>query len=115
MELRSTEMKAYRSSELALVADLVDVVVEQLIDEVDVGEEHPAAAVAIEAQLVEYLSHIHVLSGVAVLIAVAHHFAELVPFVSDDLAAAEAPHRNYHLLIKLLLSFELQLLNMPHR
>jgi Sec-independent protein secretion pathway component TatC len=114
MELPSTEMKAYKSSELALVADFVDVVVEQLIDEVDMGEEHPAATVAIEAQLIEYLSNIHVFPRVAVLISIPHHFAELVPFVSDHLTAAEASHWNYHLLIKLL-SFELQLLNMPHR
>lgn len=41
--------RAINHSKFWFVADLVDVVVEQLIDEVDMRQEHPSAAVAIEA------------------------------------------------------------------
>ena len=62
-------------------------------------EEHAAAAVAIEAQLIQDLAHVHLLSRVAVLVTLAHQQAELLPLVRDYLAAAEAPDRNDHLLI----------------
>ena len=86
-------------SKFWFVADLIDVVVEQLIDEVHVREEHPAAAIAIEAQLIQDLAHLHPLPWVAVLVTLAHQMAELLPLVRDYLAAAEATNRDDHLLI----------------
>ena len=86
-------------SKFWFVADLIDVVVEQLIDEVNMREEHPAAAIAIEAQLIQDLAHLHPLPWVAVLVTLAHQMAELLPLVRDYLAAAEATNRDDHLLI----------------
>lgn len=53
------------------------VVVKQLGDEVHVGEEHAAAAVALETQLVE--------SPAGVLALLLKELQVLVPFVADDL------------------------------
>lgn len=58
-------------------------------------KEHPPAAVAGEAQLIEDLPDFQFLR-LSVLIALAHHLTELLPFVSDHLPAAEAPHWNDH-------------------
>jgi hypothetical protein len=53
------------------------VVVEELGDEVHVGEEHAAAAVALEAELVE--------SPAGVLALLLKELQVLVPLVADDL------------------------------
>lgn len=86
-------------SKFWFVADLIDVVVEQLIDEVNVREEHPAAAISIEAQLIQDLAHLHPLPRIAVLVTLAHQMAELLPLVRYYLAAAEATNWDDHLLI----------------
>ena len=78
------------------VSNFVDVVVEQLVNEVDMGQEHPPAAVSTEAQLVQYFADVDSLLGVPILVALTHQEAELVPFVSNHLAAAEASDWNYH-------------------
>ena len=83
-------------SKIRLAGDFVDVVVEQLVDEVDVREEHASAAVSVEAQLVQDLPHVHLGPRIAVLVPLAHLLAKLLPLVRDHLPAAEAANRNYH-------------------
>ena len=78
------------------MAELVDVVVEELVDEVHVRQEHPPAAVAGEAQRVQDLAHVHSLAGLAFDVSLPDQHAELFPAVGDDLAAAEATHRDDH-------------------
>ena len=76
--------------------NLVDVVVEQLINEVNMGQKHSSATVSTESQLIQYLSHIYILSSLSVFVSFPYHHAELFPFVSDYLAATEATHWNDH-------------------
>lgn len=90
---------SHNHSKFWFVADLVDVVVEQLIDEVDMRQEHPPTAIAIEAQLIQDLAHIYLLSWIAVLVTFSDQQAELLPLVRDYLPAAEATNRDDHLLI----------------
>lgn len=59
-------------------------------------QEHPSAAIPTEPQLVQHLSHFHVFPRLAVLVTLANQHAELLPFVGDGLAAAEATHWNDH-------------------
>jgi hypothetical protein len=90
-------------SKLGLVADLVDVVIEQLVDQVHVRQEHPPATVPAESQLIQYLPDIYFHLGVSILVALAHLLAELLPLVRDHLAAAEATYRDYHVEIAIIL------------
>jgi hypothetical protein len=83
------------------VSDFVDVVVEQFIDEVHMGQEHPSAAIPVEAQLIQDLANVDSLQRLSVLIPLSDQQAELFPFVSDNLAAAEATHGDDHLLISI--------------
>lgn len=62
-------------------------------------QEHPSATVAIEPQLVQYFSHLNVLSRLTVLVTLADQHAEFLPFVGDGLPAAEAAHWNNHCIV----------------
>jgi hypothetical protein len=64
-----------------------------------VREEHPTAAVAVEAQFIQNLADIDVFLGISILIPLPYQEAELLPFVGDHLTAAEAANWNDHLLI----------------
>jgi hypothetical protein len=64
-------------------------------------QEHPSAAIAVEAQFVQNLANVYTFFGLTVLVSLADHEAELLPFVGDYLAAAEASNWDYHLLIML--------------
>lgn len=83
------------------VSDFVDVVVEQFIDEVHMGQEHPSAAIPIEAQLIQDLANVDSLQRFSVLIPLSDQQAELFPFVGDNLSAAKATHGDDHLLISI--------------
>ncbi len=83
------------------VSDFVDVVVEQFIDEVHMGQEHPSAAIPIEAQLIQDLANVDSLQRFSVLIPLSDQEAELFPFVGNNLSAAEATHGDDHLLISI--------------
>jgi hypothetical protein len=63
------------------------------------GEEHASATIAIEAQLVQDLSHLYSLSRLPVFISLPNQHAELVPLMSNNLTAAEATHWDDHMLI----------------
>ncbi|MFQ3319518.1 MAG: hypothetical protein ACI8UR_000981 [Natronomonas sp.] len=58
------------------------------VDEVFVGDEHPATTRAVDAELVEYLCR--------VFIALAGASFELFPVFADDVTARETPNRYHH-------------------
>ena len=70
------------------------VVVEQLLNEVDVREQHPAAAVPREPELVQRL-HLRHLRPI-------HQVEVRLPLVPDHLAAREAAHRDDHGLVSMV-------------
>lgn len=90
-------------SKLGLVADFVDVVIEQFVNQVHMRQEHPPAAIPAEPQFVQHLPHIHFHLRVTVLVTLAHLLAELLPLVRDHLPAAEATNRDYHVEIGIIL------------
>ena len=51
-----TERQHYLKGNISVSLVLIDVVVEELGDEVDVGQYHATAAVSLEAQLIQSLS-----------------------------------------------------------
>lgn len=83
--------------------ELIDVVVKQLGDQVDVGEDHPSAAVPVQAEIVQSKS-LDALLAVVFLLSLACLFFfvllnqvnELVVLVSHHFAAGEASNWNYH-------------------
>ena len=78
------------------VAKLVDVVVEELVDEVDVREEHSAATIAGETKSIENLPNINSLAGLSFDVSLTNEHAKLFPAVGDDLTTTEAAHRDDH-------------------
>eukprot|EP00321_Phaeocystis_globosa_P019706 CAMPEP_0118818476 /NCGR_PEP_ID=MMETSP1162-20130426/6203_1 /TAXON_ID=33656 /ORGANISM="Phaeocystis Sp, Strain CCMP2710" /LENGTH=125 /DNA_ID=CAMNT_0006748683 /DNA_START=170 /DNA_END=544 /DNA_ORIENTATION=+ len=72
---------------LLLLAALEGVVVQQLLDEVDVGEQHSSAAVPAKPEGIE---------GVTLRVVDLQELEVLVVLVADDLAASEAAHRDDH-------------------
>jgi len=66
-------------------------------------QKHSSAAVAIESQFVQNFAYINSLFRLSILISLPNHEAELFPFVSNHLAAAETTNWNYHMLIMLIL------------
>jgi len=75
------------SSGSACLFSFAGVVLEQLLDQIDVGKDHAAAAVALETDAVERFSFFH---------AVAKKSHVFLPKVSGDLAARKATDRNNH-------------------
>jgi hypothetical protein len=58
------------------------------VDEIFVRDEHPSTTGAVHAKLVEHLF--------GVLVALAGALFELLPVLTDDLAARETPNWNHH-------------------
>lgn len=59
------------------------IVMQNLLDEIDMGEHHSTAAVSLESELRESVAFIHV---------VFQQLEVLVPFVANDLSTTEATH-----------------------
>merc|ERR1740130_1515777 len=72
---------------LLLSAALERVVIQQLLDEVDVREQHSSAAVPAKPEGIE---------GVTLCVVALQELEVLVVLVADDLAASEAAHRDDH-------------------
>lgn len=88
---------------IALVTDLVNVVIEQLIDEIHMREEHPAATVPRESQRIQDLAHIllflHLLSSFA------HQFAKLFPLMRNHFTTTKTTDWNDHLGFGFFITF----------
>ena len=76
---------------VSLLLLFVDVVVEELDDEVDVGQDHAAAAVTLATELVECVLGVNFLLVDEVEVA--------IPLVAHDFAAGEAANWNDHFFI----------------
>ena len=76
---------------VSLLLLLVDVVVQELHDEVDVCQDHAAAAVTLATELVECVFGVNFLLVDEVEVA--------VPFVAHDFATGEAANWNDHFFI----------------
>lgn len=76
------------------MTNFVDVVVEQFVNQVDVGQEHSSAAVPCESDFIKYLSNIlglfHLFSSLS------NKLAELIPLMSDNFPTTEATHWYNH-------------------
>ena len=88
---------------IALVTDLVNVVVEQLINEIHMREEHPAATVPRESQRIQNLAHIlfflHLLSSLA------HQLAKLFPLMRNHFTTTKTTDWNDHLDFGFFITF----------
>lgn len=84
--------------------DLVDVVVEEFVDEVHMGQKHATTAVSSEPQWIQDLAHVHTLLWLSVFVSFSHHHAEFLPLVSNHFAATEATHWDDHLLIQSIIN-----------
>jgi hypothetical protein len=79
---------------IAFVADFVDVVVEEFIDEIDMREEHSPAAVPRESECVKNLSG--VLFFFHFFGAFSDKFAEFFPLMCDDFTTTKTAYGDDH-------------------
>ncbi len=78
------------------MTDLIDVVVEQLVNQIHMWEEHSPATVARETQRVKDLAYILLLFHL--LGALTNQLAEFLPFVGDHFTTTKTADWDYHLV-----------------
>jgi hypothetical protein len=76
------------------MTDFVDIIVEQLVNQIHMREEHSPAAVASEPKSVQNLAHIlflfHLLGPFT------HELTKLLPFMGNHFTTTKTTHWDYH-------------------
>ena len=90
-------VKTLASHFVAFVADLVNVVVEQFIDEIHMWKEHSSAAVSGESESVEYFSDI--LFFLRFFSTFSDEFAEFLPLMCDDFTTTKTAYGDDHFIL----------------